>query len=75
MIKRMLYLNGLAVLTVILYHSSAWGFIGMFFWTDRYRPVSVPNFDQLFYSFPASLLPSQPAAPVRQSAGKLYSAG
>ena len=47
MIKRMLYLNGLAVLTVILYHSSAWGFIGMFFWTDRYRPVSAPNFDQL----------------------------
>lgn len=47
MIKRLLYLNGLAVLTVILYHSSAWGFIAMFFWTDQYRPVDVPNFDQL----------------------------
>jgi probable poly-beta-1,6-N-acetyl-D-glucosamine export protein len=47
MIKRLLYLNGLAVLTVILYHASAWGFIAMFFWTDRYEPVSVPNFDQL----------------------------
>jgi peptidoglycan/LPS O-acetylase OafA/YrhL len=45
MIKRLLYLNGLAVITVILYHSAAWGFVGMFFWTDRYRPVSVPNFD------------------------------
>jgi peptidoglycan/LPS O-acetylase OafA/YrhL len=47
MIKRLLYLNGLAVMTVILYHASAWGFISMFFWTDRYREVSVPNFDQL----------------------------
>jgi hypothetical protein len=32
---------------VILYHASAWGFIAMFFWTDRYRPVTVPNFDML----------------------------
>lgn len=47
MIKRLLYLNGLAVLTVILYHSSAWGFIAMFYWTDQYRPVNVPNFDML----------------------------
>lgn len=45
MIKRLLYLNGLAVITVILYHSAASGFVGMFFWTDRYRAVSVPNFD------------------------------
>ena len=45
MIKRLLYLNGLAIISVILYHASAWGFISMFFWTDRYRPVEVPNFD------------------------------
>jgi peptidoglycan/LPS O-acetylase OafA/YrhL len=47
MVRRLLYLNGLAVLGVILYHASAWGFIAMFWWTDRYRSVSVPNFDQL----------------------------
>lgn len=47
MIKRLLYLNGLAILSVILYHSSAWGFTAMFFWTDRYQQVAVPNFDQL----------------------------
>jgi membrane-bound acyltransferase YfiQ involved in biofilm formation len=47
MIKRLLYLNGLAIITVILYHASAWGFIAMFFWTDRYRSVTVPNFDML----------------------------
>ena len=38
---------GLAVLCVVLYHASAWGFVAMFWWTDRYLPVSVPNFDQL----------------------------
>ena len=45
MIKRLLYLNGLAVITVILYHSAAWGFVGMFYWADRYRNVPAPNFD------------------------------
>jgi peptidoglycan/LPS O-acetylase OafA/YrhL len=38
---------GLAVLCVVLYHASGWGFIAMFWWTDRYLPVAVPNFDQL----------------------------
>jgi len=47
LVKRLVLLNGLAILAVILYHSSAWGFIAMFWWTDRYLPVSVPNFDQL----------------------------
>ncbi len=47
MIKKLLYLNGLATLGAILYHASGWGFIAMFWWTDRYRPVSVPNFDQM----------------------------
>jgi membrane-bound acyltransferase YfiQ involved in biofilm formation len=46
MVRRLLYLNGLAVLAVVFYHSSAWGFISMFWWTHRYRPVTVPNFDQ-----------------------------
>lgn len=47
MARRFLYLNGIATLCVILYHSSAWGFISMFWWTDRYRDVGVPNFDAL----------------------------
>jgi peptidoglycan/LPS O-acetylase OafA/YrhL len=38
---------GLAVLCVVLYHASGWGFVAMFWWTDRYLPVSVPNFDQM----------------------------
>jgi probable poly-beta-1,6-N-acetyl-D-glucosamine export protein len=47
MIKRLLYLNGLAILGVVLYHASGWGFVALFWWTDRYRPVTAPNFDQL----------------------------
>lgn len=47
MFKRFLLLNGLATLGVVLYHASSWGFIAMFWWADRYLPVTVPNFDQL----------------------------
>ncbi len=46
MIKRLLYLNGLAILGVLLYHASGWGFVALFWWTDRYQAVSAPNFDQ-----------------------------
>jgi membrane-bound acyltransferase YfiQ involved in biofilm formation len=46
MTKRLLLLNGLAALMVVLNHTSYYGFQAMFFWTDRYRPVDVPNFDQ-----------------------------
>lgn len=45
MTKRLLYLNGMATIGVILNHALAWGYIGLFYWTMRYRPVSVPNFD------------------------------
>jgi peptidoglycan/LPS O-acetylase OafA/YrhL len=47
MVKKLLYLNGLAALNVVLYHATAWGYTAMFWWTHRYRQVSVPNFDQL----------------------------
>jgi fucose 4-O-acetylase-like acetyltransferase len=47
MIRRLLYLNGLAVLGVILFHASGMGFVAMFAWTHRYLPVSVPNYDQM----------------------------
>jgi len=46
MYRRLLYLNGIAILFVVLYHATGWGFTAMFWWTDRYLPVSVPNFDQ-----------------------------
>jgi peptidoglycan/LPS O-acetylase OafA/YrhL len=47
MIKRFLYLNGLAILGVLLYHASGWGFVALFWWTDRYQAVSVPDFGQM----------------------------
>ncbi|MCZ7570645.1 MAG: acyltransferase [Ardenticatenaceae bacterium] len=46
MTRRLLLLNGLAVLGVALHHASGYGFRAMFFWTDRYLPVAVPNYDQ-----------------------------
>jgi peptidoglycan/LPS O-acetylase OafA/YrhL len=47
MIKRLLFLNGLSILGVVCSHAAQWVWIAMFWWTDRYRPVTVPNFDQL----------------------------
>jgi probable poly-beta-1,6-N-acetyl-D-glucosamine export protein len=47
MSKRLLLLNGLAIIGVVMNHASFQGFIAMFWWTDRYRPVEIPNFDQL----------------------------
>jgi membrane-bound acyltransferase YfiQ involved in biofilm formation len=47
MTRRVFLLMGLAILAVVLSHAAGWGQIAMFLWTDRYRPVTVPNFDQL----------------------------
>jgi membrane-bound acyltransferase YfiQ involved in biofilm formation len=47
MVRRLLLLNGLAVLGVILNHAVGWGYVAMFWWTDRYQPVTTPNFDQM----------------------------
>ena len=47
MTRRLILLNGVATLMVVLNHTSYYGFIAMFNWTDRYLPVTVPNFDQL----------------------------
>jgi len=41
-------LNGLAILAVVLNHASGWGYTAMVYWADRYRPVTVPNFDQVW---------------------------
>jgi peptidoglycan/LPS O-acetylase OafA/YrhL len=48
MVKRLLLLNGLAVLGAVVHHAVSWDLTAMFFWTDRYLPVSVPNFDQIW---------------------------
>jgi fucose 4-O-acetylase-like acetyltransferase len=37
----------LAILGVVLNHASSYGFIAMFWWTDRYLPVAVPDFHQM----------------------------
>jgi hypothetical protein len=47
MTKRLLLLNGLAVLLVPIHHATAYGLQALFQWTHLYRPVSVPNYDQL----------------------------
>ncbi len=47
MIKRMLYMNGLAILAVVLNHARVWGIVAMVSWADRYSPVTVPNYDQI----------------------------
>lgn len=40
-------MNGLAILSVILFHAAGWGYTALFAWTPRYLPVEVPNFDQV----------------------------
>jgi fucose 4-O-acetylase-like acetyltransferase len=45
--RKLLLLNGLAVLGVVLNHATGWGFTAMFWWADRYRAVAAPNFDQV----------------------------
>ena len=47
MTKKLLLLNGFAILVVPLHHATSYGLQAMFFWTNRYLPVSVPNFDQM----------------------------
>lgn len=37
-------LNGIAILSVIAAHAAGWVFTAMFFWTNRYLPVSVPDY-------------------------------
>lgn len=45
--KRLLMLSGIAIIAVAMNHASHIGFVAMFWWTDRYLPVSVPNYDQM----------------------------
>lgn len=45
MLKRVSLLSGFAILAVVCSHASEWGDIAMWWWADRWRPVSVPNYD------------------------------
>ena len=47
MSRNLLYLYGLAILAVVSNHAAGWGYTAMFWWTHRYRPVTVPNFDRV----------------------------
>ena len=47
MSRRVFALSGLAILSVVWSHAAGWGQIAMIYWADRYRPVSVPSFDQV----------------------------
>lgn len=47
MIRRLLLLNGLAIIAVVLNHAIGWGYTAMFWWTDRYAAVTVPNYAQI----------------------------
>ena len=48
MFRKLLFLNGLSILVIPIQHAAAYGLSAMFEWTDRYMPVEVPNFDQLW---------------------------
>ncbi len=45
MTRRVFLLMGIAIFAVVLSHAAGWGQIAMINWADRYRPVTVPNFD------------------------------
>jgi peptidoglycan/LPS O-acetylase OafA/YrhL len=45
--RRLPILNGIAALMVVLNHTVSYGFNAMFFWTDRYKDVSVPTFEAI----------------------------
>jgi len=47
MIRRLLQLNGLAVVSVVLFHSAGMAFIAMFAWAHRYLPPDVPVNQQI----------------------------
>lgn len=42
MARKLLYLNGLAILGVILYHTVGTGFVAMFAWSHRFLPLGIP---------------------------------
>jgi peptidoglycan/LPS O-acetylase OafA/YrhL len=47
MVKRLLQLNGLAIISVVLFHSGGMGFNAMFAWAHRYLPEGVAASQQI----------------------------
>lgn len=47
MSKRLLWLNGIAIIAVAVHHAAAFSLQAMFDWTNRYMAVEVPNYDQI----------------------------
>lgn len=47
MIRRMLYLNGLSIISVVVFHAVGMGFVAMFAWSHRYLPAGVPALSQV----------------------------
>lgn len=43
MVRRLLYLNGIAILAVVVFHATGMGFVAMFAWTGRYLPPTAPS--------------------------------
>lgn len=51
MIRRLLLLNGVAIVGVILFHAAGWSFTSLIFWADRYGAVPAEQVGSLFYYF------------------------
>lgn len=47
MVRRLLYINGLAIISVILFHTSGMGFTAMLAWGQRYLPPGVNPMTQI----------------------------
>ena len=47
MIKRLLTLNGFAIIGAVIHHTIDWVLTAMIWWADRYRDVSIPALDQI----------------------------
>ncbi len=43
MVRRLLYLSGLAILAVIVFHAAGLGFVAMFAWRDRYATAAAAS--------------------------------
>jgi len=47
MVRRLLYLNGLAIVNVVLFHATGMGFVAMLAWGERYLPPGVSPMTQI----------------------------
>lgn len=47
MAKRLLYLSGLSVVGVIIFHTAGMGFVAMFAWMERYITIFPPGFNPI----------------------------